>query len=251
MGVNPFTETYHACTAWPRTIHRKDPPVPAHVSMDAAHVPVLILNGALDSLTPAAGGAHIHRQIGSASRHIVTANEVHLVGLDSPYSCGEDLLRRFITAPSTLHSLNASCAKRVPAVRTVGNFPQTVSEAAPAHGSGSRSLRQRAAVALEAAGDAAIRYNYVDGNRDIGLRGGKIRYHAATGTSFTAVLTRVMWTDDSTVSGHVTFSPNALSATGKVRITESGSGTLTCRLVWHGAKATITAGGHHLSAPAP
>ena len=123
LAVNPFTETYHACTAWPRSTHPADPPVPAHVSMDATHVPVLILNGSLDSLTPAAGGAHIHRQIGSASRHIVIANEVHLVGLDSPYGCGEDLIRRFITAPSRLHSLNASCAQRVPAIRTVGTLP--------------------------------------------------------------------------------------------------------------------------------
>jgi pimeloyl-ACP methyl ester carboxylesterase len=251
VAVSPFTETYHACTAWPRSVHKADPPVPAHVSMDATHVPVLILNGSLDSLTPAAGGAHIHRQIGSASRHIVTANEVHLVGLDSPYGCGEDLIRRFMTNPATLHSLNASCAKHVPAVRTVGTFPLTVRAAMPAHGSGSRLLRQRAAVALEAAGDAAIRYNFVDGNRDIGLRGGKIRYHAAGGTSITAVLTRVKWTDDSTVSGHVTFSPNALTASGTVTIVGPKGKPLHCYLSWHGATATITAAGHHLHEPAP
>jgi pimeloyl-ACP methyl ester carboxylesterase len=250
VAVNPFTETYHACTAWPRTVHRADPPVPAHVSMDATHVPVLILNGSLDSLTPAAGGAHIHRQIGSASRHIVTANEVHLVGLDSPYPCGASIIRRFMTTPSSLHSLKATCAPRVPPVRTLGNFPLTVSAAMPAHGSGSRLLRQRAAVALEAAGDAAIRYNFVDGNRDIGLRGGKIRYRAATGTSFTAVLTKVKWTDESTVSGRVTFSPDALSATGVVTIVAGGQ-KLTCRIQWHGAHATIVAATHHLTAPAP
>jgi pimeloyl-ACP methyl ester carboxylesterase len=251
VAVDPFTETYHSCAAWPRTVHKADPPVPAHVSMDATHVPVLILNGSLDSLTPAAGGAHIHRQIGSASRHIVTANEVHLVGLDSPYTCGEDLIRRFMTKPSALHSMTANCAKHVPAIRTVGTFPLTVSAAAPAHGGGSRFLRQRAAVALEAAGDAAIRYNYVDGNHDIGLRGGKIGYHAATGTSFTAVLSKVKWTDDSTVSGHVTFSPNALSGSGTVTIVGPSGAPLRCHLTWHGAKATITAAGDHLHAPAP
>jgi pimeloyl-ACP methyl ester carboxylesterase len=251
VSVNPFTETYHACTAWPRAVHAADPPVPAHVSMDATHVPVLILNGSLDSLTPAAGGAHIHRQIGSASRHIVTANEVHLVGLDSPYGCGESLIRRFMTTPSALHSLNASCAPAVPTVRTVGRYPRLVSGAAAAHGSGSRLLRQRATVALDAAGDAAIRYNYVDGNRDLGLRGGKIRYHGATGELFTAVLTKVMWTDDSTVSGHVTFSPNALSGRGTVTIVGPSGAPLRCHMTWRGAKATITVGGHTLHAPAP
>jgi hypothetical protein len=139
----------------------------------------------------------------------------------------------------------------VPAIQTVGNFPLTVSAAAPAHGSGSRSLRQLAAVALEASGDAAIRYNYVDANREIGLRGGKIRYHASAGTSFTAVLAGVKWTTDSTVTGHVTFSPNALTGHGTVRILGPGGTSLKCRLSWHGAKATIVAGGHHLRAPAP
>jgi pimeloyl-ACP methyl ester carboxylesterase len=251
VAVNPFTETYHACTSWPRTVHRADPPVPAHVSMDPTHVPVLILNGEIDSLTPATGGAHIHRQIGSASRAIVTANTVHLVGLDDRYGCGQSLVRRFINAPSKLHSLNDSCRTHVPTVRTIGSFPGTVSQAAPAHGSGSRSLRQLASVALAAAGDAAIRFNYVDANRDLGLHGGKIHYRAAHGSSFTATLTKVRWTADSTVSGDVTFAPNALSATGTVRVTGPSDKTVTCRLAWHGATATITVARHALQAPAP
>lgn len=251
VSMNPFTETYHACTAWPRSVHRAEPPVLRNHPMDATHVPVLILNGRLDSLTPAAGGAHIHRQIGSASRHIVTANEVHLVGLDSPYPCGEDLIRRFMTTPSRLHSLNAACAKKVPAIPSVGTFPRTVSAADPAHGGGSRTLRQLAAVALEAAGDAAIRYNYVDGNRDIGLRGGKIRYHAATGALFTAVLAKVRWTADSSVSGDVTFTPNALAATGVVTIVGPTGTRVRCRISWKHGKARISAAGHKLRAPAP
>jgi pimeloyl-ACP methyl ester carboxylesterase len=251
VSVNPFTETYHACTAWPRSVHKADPPVPAHVSMDATHVPVLILNGSIDSLTPAAGGAHIHRQIGSASRHIVTANEVHLVGLDSPYTCGEDLIRRFMTTPSSLHSLNASCAKKVPPVPTVGTFPLTVSAATPARGGGPRLVRQKAAVVLEAAGDAAIRYNFVDGSRDLGLRGGTVTYKSAAGSDFTAVLTKVKWTTDSSVSGSVTFSPNALHGSGTLTITTSTGPALRCRISWNGATADIKVGPYSVHAPAP
>ncbi|MDT5001634.1 MAG: hypothetical protein QOK12_3739, partial [Mycobacterium sp.] len=47
VRVDPFTEPYHACTAWPRRMHRNDPPVVPHISMNATHVPVLILNGEL------------------------------------------------------------------------------------------------------------------------------------------------------------------------------------------------------------
>jgi pimeloyl-ACP methyl ester carboxylesterase len=251
VGVDPFTETYHACVAWPRATHRADPPVPAHVSMDATHVPVLILNGKLDSLTPAAGGAHIHRQIGSASRHIVTANTVHLVGLDDHYGCGQSLIRRFIAAPAAVRSLSDSCAPKVPTVRTIGRFPRTVGQSQAAHGSGSLLLRKRANVALDAAGDAAIRYNYVDGSRDLGLRGGKIRYRPAAGSTYTAILTKVRWTEESSVSGHVTFSPNALTGNGTVTITERGDRPVKCRISWRGAKGFVTAAGHHLAAPAP
>jgi pimeloyl-ACP methyl ester carboxylesterase len=250
VGVNPFTETYHACTAWPRTVHRTDPPVPAKVSMDATRVPVLILNGKLDSLTPAAGGAHIHRQIGSASRAIVVPNEVHVVAEDSPFSCGIDLVRQFMTDPQ-LHALNTKCLDAVPAVHTVGSFPLTVGAATPTHGSGSRSLRQRAAIALAAAGDAAIRYNYIDGSRDIGLRGGRIRYHSARGGSEVAVLSDVRWTIDSTVSGRVTFSAFAKSATGTVTIVGPHGQPLRCHLRWSGTHATLTAAGQHETAPAP
>jgi pimeloyl-ACP methyl ester carboxylesterase len=251
VSMDPLTETYHACTAWPRPVHRADPPVPAHVSMDAAHVPVLILNGAIDSLTPAAGGAHIHRQIGSASRHIVTANTVHLVALDTPASCGRTLLRRFITTPSRLHSMSASCAPRVRTVRTIGNFPLRLVAAVPVHGSGSRSTRQLASVALAAAGDEAIRYNYVDGSRDLGLRGGTVHYLSATGTSWTAVLRKVKWTTDTVVSGQVTFTPNAFAGHGVVTIIGPTGKPLRVKLSWRNAHAALTADGHHLTAPAP
>jgi hypothetical protein len=251
VSMNPFTETFDACRSWARTVHRNDPPVPAHVSMDATHVPVLILNGELDSLTPAAGGAHIRRQIGSASRHIVTANTVHLVGLDDHFGCGQSLVRRFIAAPAKLHSMKDACAAHVPTIRTIGTFPATVSGAQPAHGTGSRSLRQLASVALAAAGDAAIRYNYVDGNRDVGLRGGRIRYRPGNGTTYIETLTRDRWTADSTVSGTASFSPNGLSGHGTVTITGATGHPLRCHLAWRGARATITAAGHHLRAPAP
>jgi pimeloyl-ACP methyl ester carboxylesterase len=251
LAVDPFTETYHACTSWPRTVHHNDPPVPAHVSLDATHVPVLILNGQLDSLTPAAGGAHIHRQIGSASRHIVTANTVHLVALDTPNGCGRSLLRRFITAPATLSSLDAACAPKVPAVPAVGRFPRSVAAAEPASGAGPVAQRRLASVALAASGDAAIRYTFIDGSRDVGLRGGTISYHSTKGPAYVAVLHRVRWTTDSTVSGRVKFSPNAASATGTVTITGPDGTRLRCHFTWRGATASISASGHRLHAPAP
>jgi pimeloyl-ACP methyl ester carboxylesterase len=251
LRVDPFTEAYHACTAWPRRVHKADPPVVPHVSMDATGVPVLILNGSLDSLTPAAGGAHIHRQIGATSRHVVVANMVHLVGDEDPYGCGQTLVRRFFRDPAALHTMDVSCARTVPAVRAVGSFPTRLRQAAPAHGTGNRMLRRRAAVALAAAGDAATRRNYVDGNRDVGLHGGAVRYRAGDGSAVVAHLEHVKWTDDTSVVGTVTFTTDGLSGHGTVVISGAGGRALTCHLTWSGATATIRAAGHHLHAPAP
>lgn len=252
VRVNPFTEPYHACTAWPRRIHRADPPVVPRVSMDASHVPVLILNGEIDSLTPAAGGEHIHRQIGSDSRHIVTANTVHLVAVDNPRPCGEHLVRRYLSDPSSLDTLNASCASKVRAVHTIGTFPRTVSQAQPVHGPGPRSKRQLAAVALAASGDAAVRYGYVSGNRDRGLRGGTIHYRGAGHGSHVAHLAKVRWTTDSMTTGHVTFGPNGWTGHGMLRVARTGAQTLDCRVRWSGSHASVRCRGHaSWQAPAP
>ena len=136
LTVQPYTETYDSCLDWPAPTHPALPPVPAG-PMDRTHVPVLILNGSLDSLTPAAGGAHIARQIGSAARAVVVPNTVHLVALDNPHPCGEDLVRRFIAHPSRLHTMSVSCIHQVPAIDVIGRYPRTVSAAQP--GTGSRA----------------------------------------------------------------------------------------------------------------
>jgi hypothetical protein len=252
VRVNPFTEPYHACTAWPRRVHRADPPVVPHMSMDATHVPVLILNGEIDSLTPAAGGEHIHRQIGADSRHIVTANTVHLVAVDNPRPCGEHIVRRYLSDPSTLFTMKASCATKVRTVHTIGTFPRTVRQAQPMHGQGPRALRQLGAVALATAGDAAVRYSYVNGNRDRGLRGGIVRYRPAQHGTHTADFKTVRWTTDSTVSGRVTFGPNGWTGHGKVRVARTGASPLSCGLSWSGGKAAVTCDGRAAwHAPAP
>jgi hypothetical protein len=252
VNVDPFTEPYHACLSWPHRVHRADPPVVPHQPMNADHVPVLILNGELDSLTPAAGGAHIHRQLGvTPSRHIIAANMVHLVGDEDRYGCGQTLVRRFLRDTSALGTFNASCAKKIPIIHTVGTFPRRLAHAAPAHGHASLRVRRLAGVALAAAGDAAVRYNYVNGNRDLGLRGGKVRFSPGHGSSYVAHLKHVRWTTDTVVSGTVTFSPHALSAHGSVKIHRTNRPNLRCEVSWAGDHATITAGGHHLHAPAP
>jgi pimeloyl-ACP methyl ester carboxylesterase len=255
VNVDPFIEPYHICTSWPHRIHRADPPVVPHTPLDASHVPVLILNGDLDSLTPAAGGEHIHRQIGNAdSRHVIAANTVHLVAVDNPHPrCGASMVRTFLSDPSTLKTLDASCASDIPAVRTVGVFPRTVAKAQPVHGRASMRVRRLAAVALAAAGDAVHRYGYINGNHDRGLRGGKINYHRTSDHVFeVAHLVKVRWTEDATVTGHVSWGNSLTHAGGTITVHQTGHKPVTIYLVWQGRQAHL---GRtklaKLSAPAP
>ncbi len=254
LQVLPYTETYTGCLSWPKPTHPVDPPVPAHATMDATDVPVLILNGALDSLTPAAGGAHIQRQIGAAARHIVVPGMVHLVGLYDRYGCGSSLVQQFLQAHSW-RDLDTACVAQVPEIHAVGSFPATVAQALPAAGPATATLRRQASVALAAVGDAVIRYNYVDGARDLGLRGGRVSYRVDAGGSVIATLRAVRWTTDATVAGTVRANATGLAATAEVTLTPTSGRPVTFRIRWdtraRNARATIGDGAVVLKAPAP
>src|SRR5207245_3351656 len=73
-SLDQYTEAYNACLNWPtptrlvRPITRRPPLVPRRL-------PVLILSGTLDSLTPKLDGATLAaRQIGPSARLVTVAN---------------------------------------------------------------------------------------------------------------------------------------------------------------------------------
>jgi pimeloyl-ACP methyl ester carboxylesterase len=238
-----YTEAYRACVTWPRPTHRADPPIPKG-PMDPDHVPVLVLNGSIDSLTPAAGGAHVARQIGTSARAYVAQNNVHLVALTHEGECGARVMRRFIRAPRA--RLKHGCLRRIPPIRAVPRFPRTLSQAQPASGPAGLRYRRLASIAVTAAGDGLIRYNYVDGRRDLGLRGGHIRYDHAGDER----LVSVRWTDDTTLNGRVSLTRSG--AHGVLRATGPGGETHRLVLRWgRGRLATVRLNGVRLRTPAP
>jgi pimeloyl-ACP methyl ester carboxylesterase len=252
MAMQPYTEAYDACLDWPAPTHKALPPVPSG-PMDRTHVPVLILNGGLDLLTPAAGGAHIAAQIGSAARAIVVPNTVHLVALDNPHPCGARLVRRFIADPGTLHSMRVGCIHSVPAIDAIGSYPRIVDKAQPGTGHASLQVRRLASVATAAVGDAAIRFDFVDGRRDKGLRGGRIHY-TRSHKRWVAHLHGVRWTADSTVNGAVRFPENGLSGVAHVTISTKHQ-HVRCVIRWsatrHKRLATVHLAGHVVDVPSP
>ncbi len=256
IQMNQFTEAYTGCLDWPAPTHPADPPVRPG-PMDATGVPVLILNGDLDSLTPADGGAHVARQIGPAARSVVVPNMVHLVALYDRYGCGASLYQRFVRQPGRLQGLDISCAATVPEVHALGEFPRTLAAAAPAtvtRGSATQVQRRLVSVLVAAAGDAAYRFQYVDDSDDLGLRGGRIHY-SAPGDDVVAHLRGVRWTIDTAVSGTATTDYYGLGVDGTLTVRDGAGDRLTGHVHWNttGAHtvATVVTATARYRLPAP
>ena len=259
VQVDQYTEAYTACLDWPAPVH-DDPPLPsATAPLDPGGVPVLVLNGDLDSLTPAPGGAHVAAQIGPAARSLVAANMVHLVALDDRYGCGSSIYRRFVAAPSTLQSLDTSCLAQIPEVHAVGSYPRTESAVVPATLlSGTATLRERrlAAVAVAVVGDAAFRYSYVDAYADRGLRGGSTGYRPGpAGEWVRATFRHYRWVEGVGVDGVASVRVDGLAAHGTVTVSDGNGAPVVVTLGWttggpH-AVATAQVGSAVLRLPAP
>ena len=104
-----FAASYRRiCAAWPRGA------VPdAFYSLPRATVPVLLLSGGLDPVTPPRHGDRVAAALGPKARHVVVPRAGHgVLGI----GCASDLLFRFIDAPDDAEALalNAECVTRIP-----------------------------------------------------------------------------------------------------------------------------------------
>ena len=89
------------CAVWPKGTAAADAATPVR-----SDVPVLILSGGLDPVTPPANGAEVAKAL-PASRHIVAGGYGHIV---SPHACGPRLIAAFIDDP-TFATLPVSCVE--------------------------------------------------------------------------------------------------------------------------------------------
>lgn len=226
------------CTPWPvpSAAHPPGQPVPPGAAFPA--VPVLVLSGTLDSLTPPAQGAQAAALFPEAQQ-VLVANSFHVTALGDIDHCASTLVRRFV---ETLSPGDTACAAAVPAYHLVPAFATQASQLAVPHAApgnqGSASDLQTAAAAVLAAGDALARWwvNY-DGD-GVGLRGGTFAYTTAGPlTRFT--LQGLRWTADVPTSGQVRW--NIDSGQVQADLTLPGG---TLHATWRDrspeAQATIT-----------
>jgi pimeloyl-ACP methyl ester carboxylesterase len=96
------------CEWWPKA----DVPA-AFRAMPTSPVPVLLLSGGIDPVTPPRHGERVARALGERARHVVVPNAGHgVLGL----GCMGEVLHRFISAEDDAMALavDAGCAQRVP-----------------------------------------------------------------------------------------------------------------------------------------
>lgn len=226
-ALDQYTESYSGCLRWPAPA-RLHPPITRRPPLVPPRLPVLVLSGTLDSLTPKLGGATlVTRQAGPSARLVTLANLTHVAGQDLNNGCALSIYRRFVRNPGGLATQDTSCAGRITPVHTVGADPRLLGAAAPATattGNTATVLALRAVtVALASVGDEISRWPLLSGNRDLGLRGGQVRFTPRR--VLRIGLSGVRWVRDATVTGTAWWNER--------------TGWVTARLAVHPAHGTV------------
>jgi hypothetical protein len=189
---------------------------------------VLILSGSLDSLTPRLDGATlVARQMGRSARLVTLANLTHVTEQDGDSGCAMSIYQRFVSDPGGLAGENTGCAARVAPIHAVGRYPRLLAEAVPASPRpGNRAGRQAlraATVALASVGDEVSRWPLLSGDRDLGLRGGRVSFSG--GTQLKITLRGVRWVSDAAIDGTAVW--------------DQSSGWVTARLTVHPGRGAV------------
>lgn len=190
------------CVQWPpRDVH--SPALPLVPDAPYPEIPVLVVSGDLDNMTPVADGAAAAARFPRA-HHVVIANGLHVNALPHSRSeCGAHLVRRFL---ANLSTGDDGCAAQVPPVRLVPLFARHLDELTAAQALAGNEAPEPAlravTAALLTAQDAITRAGEVAGGKAVGLRGGTFTA-TSSGAGYQLLLHELRWTEDVLVSGEV------------------------------------------------
>ena len=258
LSMSAYDEPFMACLDWPQPAHSA-PAVPPGSKPLPASVPVLIVGGELDSLTPEPDVEKFGPTLGAHVRIVKLANAVHVSSEGDTYligatRCARKIIRAFARDPSKLDSIDTGCAAAIPPVHTAIAYPPTFAAAAPATLVSGRDpgidARRAATVAAGALGDAIIRRVYSGADEPgPGLRGGT--FLSVGGTHFK--LNAVRFVSDASVSGKGEQDPATTVTTGDLTVTTPSRAKVRVTLHWSQRSPTASAkiGAATLSLPAP
>ena len=171
-SVSGFTQPYDVCDRWPKPL-RRPPAVPSRKL--GRSVPVLIIGGDLDSLTPIADAPAIARAVGGDATIITVPNTVHVTSQGGNYlvaggRCARSYIRTFLKGRPPVPTCTGPTLYQPPGYPpALDQAPLASVIAGPDPG---ERIRRLATIAREAFADAVGRWIYTSGNRGPGLRGG-------------------------------------------------------------------------------
>jgi pimeloyl-ACP methyl ester carboxylesterase len=249
----PFTpqetlQSPYGCLGWPAPIDAR----PSTLARDFPHVPTLVLEGDLDTVTPPRGARSVANEFPD-SRYVQVPFVGHVTASNDKTGCAASIAVKFLAATE----IDTACEKRLVAPPAVDAFPLKFSQETsitPLDHDAATGLstndRRMIAIARDAISDVMWRWarlKEVDGN---GLRGGTFESASPIGsTDYRLDLHAIRWTTDTTVTGDlVTHPDNSMSASLDV-VTPTGESELdiACpNLVGPSTVETISAyaGGH-------
>jgi hypothetical protein len=222
--MSGYSETYDACLNWPVPVHSQPMIAPVGPRRLPAAVPLLIVGGDLDDLTPLHDARRFGPTLGRDVRVVDLHNTVHVTSegdtfLDPGARCARSVIDRFVLDPRALQTMSTRCASRIPPLQTPGAYPRTLAGARAASIVSGPALspadRRAVTVAAGALSDATIRFQEFLPNHGVGLYGGT--WKVSGGDRY--ALDGIRFTTDSSVTG-----------TGSYRASDGATaGTLTVR----------------------
>ncbi|HXS44755.1 MAG TPA: alpha/beta hydrolase [Solirubrobacteraceae bacterium] len=259
LRIGAYSEPYSACLDWPRPVAHR-PVVPAHRRPLPARVPVLVLGGDLDSLTPLSDAELFVPRLGRTVRVVTLANTVHVTSegdttLSVGAACARAIIRAFVRAPRRIARLDTGCAARIAPVHTPGAYPLRLADVRPAATIAGPDpgleARRAAVVAANALADAVIRRFYSGVAHGPGLRGG--RFTTTGDGPIRYRLRGVRYVADATVAGAGTWALAAGATAGALAVRLPSGASVRVRVAWtqRSRSARATVAGATLALPAP
>jgi pimeloyl-ACP methyl ester carboxylesterase len=259
LSISAYSETFRACLHWP-AVMRVPRAQPASAGPLPARVPVLVVGGDLDSLTPLHDVPKVATRLGRGVRIVPLANTVHIVSegndaLSDGARCGQGIIRAFFAEPGRLRSLDTTCAGRIPPVHTPGAFPRRLADAAAARlvagPDPGITARRAVTVAVQTLGDAvACRVGDAQ-EAGRGLRGGRFTAHGGRIARIRLAATRFV--DDAAVHGLARVRIRGGIVDARLAVHLPDGGVTRVAVHWSAAsrEASATLGDTRLRLPAP
>jgi len=224
VTMSGYSQPYDVCLDWPSPTHTA-PVEPTKPTVLPRSVPILVVGGDVDDLTPLSDVRKFARTLGRDVRVVDLHNTVHATSegdtfLSAGTACARSIIDRFTATPSKLQTMNVACAAKIPPIQTAGEYPRTLASAPAAtvvSGSVNLAARRAAWVAAQTAGDAVVTDEYSAAAHGPGLRGGTF---AVTGSRFTLHADRFV--SDAAASGTFTWNPANGQIAGTITVHAAG-----------------------------